>query len=131
MTRFLVVDDSPTIRMMLVASIRQATGGPTPAEAADRAGAIEAFRQQQPEVVFLDLMLAQGEKGTDVLSDILQERPDCKVVVVTALPRDHPEVMAAISHGAFGYLQKPARVSDLVKVLNSIDIEAGRLSRIR
>lgn len=131
MSRYLLVDDSPTVRLTLAAAIRNARKGVADIkEAGDAKAAISEFAAHRPDVVFLDMMLP-GESGLKVLERMLQTNPSAKVVLVTGLASDHPDVVQAIASGAFGYLQKPARTDAVRKVLNDIETEAGRFSRIR
>lgn len=130
--RYLLVDDSPTIRLTLAAAIRNAHKGLTDIiEAGDVATAIKAFTDKKPDVVFLDLMLPGGGSGIDALRAMLEMRPDVKVILITGLPQDHPTVVEGISSGAFAYLAKPARTETVRKILNDIESESGRFSRIR
>jgi ActR/RegA family two-component response regulator len=62
---------------------------------------------------------------------MLEVNPSTKVVLVTGLASDHPDVVQAIANGAFGYLQKPTRTDSVRRVLNDVETEAGRFSRIR
>ncbi|MBI2077559.1 MAG: response regulator, partial [Euryarchaeota archaeon] len=113
MARFLLVDDSQTIRISLKNAIKQA-GAPNPTflEAPTAAQAISEFRTHDPDVVFLDMMLGIGWGGTDVLKVMLAERPEAKIILITSLGRDRPEVVQAISLGAFGHVQKPEKGRD-------------------
>lgn len=132
MARYLVVDDSPTVRLTLAAAIRHVRPfGSEVVEAADAQTALRAFRDASPDVVFLDMMLAGGDKGLDVLRTMLKERPDSKVVLVTGLAAEDPEVRNAIMEGAFAHLQKPTRSEAVRKVLNEVEEESGRYGRIR
>ena len=131
MSRYLLVDDSPTVRLTLAAAIRNARKGITDVrEAGDAKEALVAFKEHRPDVVFLDMMLP-GDSGLHVLQKMLQANPAAKIVLVTGLASDHPDIVQAIATGAFGYLQKPARTDAVRKVLNDIETEAGRFSRIR
>ncbi|HUR61023.1 MAG TPA: response regulator [Candidatus Thermoplasmatota archaeon] len=131
MSRYLLVDDSPTVRLTLAAAIRNARKGVADIkEAGDAKGALVEFAAHRPDVVFLDMMLP-GESGLKVLERMLQTNPSAKVVLVTGLASDHPDVVQAIAGGAFGYLQKPTRTDAVRRVLNDIETEAGRFSRIR
>jgi len=130
-SRYLLVDDSPTVRLTLAAAIRNARKGVADIkEAGDAKEAMAAFATHRPDVVFLDMMLP-GESGLQVLDHMLQANPNAKIVLVTGLAHDHPDVVQAIANGAFGFLQKPARTDSVRKVLNDIETEAGRFSRIR
>lgn len=130
--KILVVDDSPTIRLSVGAAIRQARPvGATVYEAQDLKSAVEQFKRNKPDVVFLDMLLGDNEKGLDVLRKMLQDRPDARVVLLTGLPADDPEVRKAIMEGAFAHVQKPIRSESVRKVLNDVDEESGRFGRIR
>ena len=132
MVRILVVDDSPTIRLSIAAAIKQARPvGVTVFEAKDRKTAAQQFKANAPDVVFLDMLLGNNEKGLDVLREILDERPEARVVLMTGLPADDPEVRKAIMEGAFAHVQKPIRTESVRKVLNEVDEETGRFGRIR
>ncbi|HUR64463.1 MAG TPA: response regulator [Candidatus Thermoplasmatota archaeon] len=131
MSRYLLVDDSPTVRLTLAAAIRNARKGVTDVkEAGDAKAALAEFKTHRPDVVFLDMMLP-GDSGLKVLDKMLEANPAAKVVLVTGLASDHPDVVQAIANGAFGYLQKPTRTDAVRKILNDIETEAGRFSRIR
>lgn len=131
MSKYLLVDDSPTVRLTLAAAIRNARKGVTEVlEAGDSKAALAEFTKQRPDVVFLDMMLP-GESGLKVLQRMLEANPLAKIVLFTGLASDHPEVVQAIANGAFGYLQKPTRTDAVRKILNDIETEAGRFSRIR
>lgn len=132
MARYLIVDDSRTIRLAVGAALKQAGGIRTEVyEAEDTAGALTHFREKKPDIVFLDMMLAQGSKGLDALNAMLEERPDARIVIMTGLAPDHPDVVAAISHGAFAHIQKPVRLEAVKTVLSQVEAESGRLGRIR
>ncbi|MEA3143014.1 MAG: two-component system, chemotaxis family, chemotaxis protein CheY [Thermoplasmata archaeon] len=131
MSRYLLVDDSPTVRLTLAAAIRNARKGVTDVkEAGDAKAALAEFKTHRPDVVFLDMMLP-GDSGLKVLDKMLEANPAAKVVLVTGLASNHPDVVQAIANGAFGYLQKPTRTDAVRKILNDIETEAGRFSRIR
>lgn len=131
MARYLLVDDSPTVRLALAAAIRNARRGVADIlEAGDSKAAMAEFTKARPDAVFLDMMLP-GESGLNILQRMLDANPGAKVILVTGLASDHPNVVQAIANGAFGYLQKPARTDAVRKVLNDIETEAGRFSRIR
>jgi ActR/RegA family two-component response regulator len=99
-------------------------------EAATAAQAVSEFRTSPPDIVFLDMMLADGS-GNDVLRLMLAERPEAKVILLTGLAREHKDVVDAISWGAFSHIQKPVRAETLKKVLAEIEQESGRAGRVR
>jgi DNA-binding NtrC family response regulator len=139
MAQYLIVDDSRTSRLMLAQAVRTASGGPCEiAEAQDLDEALNAFETHRPEVVFLDMMLdlqtrgeSGGSTGLVALQAMLEEQAGARVVLVTALPQDHPDVVSAISMGAFAFLNKPVRTEEVRRVLSAVEAEAGRVGRIR
>lgn len=130
---FLVVDDSPTIRMTVGAALKIVHQGAhvAIAEAATEREAVDQFLKGSFDMVFLDMMLAGSKNALDVLRAILAARPDALVVITTGLPREHPDVVEAISLGAFGYLRKPVRVADVRGIVEEVASESGRIGRIR
>lgn len=131
MARYLVVDDSRTVRMSIVDALKRATETEIEVvEAETRKGAVDAFRDGDFHLVFLDLNLPDG-KGTRALEEMLELRPGTRVIIVTALPDTSEEVIEALSLGAFSYIRKPVRVDGIRTVLDSVDAEEGRRARIR
>jgi len=129
--RFLLVDDSPTVRLTLASAIRNASRSPPEIlEAADGESALRLFAERQPDAVFLDLMLPRMP-GLDVLRAMLDKHPDARVVVITGLPATDQQVVQAVAAGAFGFVPKPARTEAVRRVLNDIEAESGRFGRIR
>jgi CheY-like chemotaxis protein len=137
MARYLVVDDSPTVRLRVRQGLEQVAGGAAEIrEAGTAPAALEAFGQARPDVVFLDLVLAptepggQAARGVDVMQAILALQPDARVVLLTGLPADHPDVVEGISQGAYAHLAKPVDLAALKQVLERAEMELGRLGRI-
>lgn len=128
---YLVVDDSRTIRLAMLAALRQAAPHAELVEAANDEEALRVFLERSFAVTFLDMVLRDEGTSLHLLKQMLDARPDARVVVVTGLDREHPDVVAAISHGAFAFLRKPIRVDDIRGVLATVDTEDGRNTRIR
>ena len=128
---YLVVDDSRTIRLAMLAALRQAAPHAELVEASGDEEALRLFLERSFHVTFLDMVLRDEGTSLHLLRQMLDARPEARVVVVTGLDREHPDVVAAVSHGAFAYLRKPIRVDDIRGVLATLDAEEGRGARIR
>ena len=100
-------------------------------EAEDAKSALSAFRRHRPDAVFLDMLLAGTRGGLKILQEALKERPDARVILVTALAADHPDVVRAISLGAFAHVRKPIHAQEIQRVLMDIEVDEGRLRRIK
>lgn len=127
MTRYLVVDDSPAIRLRTISYIK--TADPRPSwimEAGSREEAIALFSRQKPDIVFLDMVMTTESDGLDTLRSIVKGSPRTIVVMCTGLARNDPSVVKAISEGAFDYVQKPVRADDVRKVLEAASMELKR-----
>jgi two-component system chemotaxis response regulator CheY len=129
--KLLIVDDSPSIRLRISAALKQATIGATLLEAADAESALAVFAKERPDIVFLDMMLAQGPGGLHVLKGMLAQRPDARIVLVTSLPPGHPDMIEAIGLGASAHLPKPISNDAVRRVLEQLESEEGRVGRIR
>lgn len=112
----------------------KSVSGATPdiLEAADGQTALDLFKQKQPDAVFLDLVLPEtpegnleGHAGLGILRSMLDERPGTPIVLVSAFPQEHADVVAAISFGAFAHLQKPVRQNDVKRVLEALRLEGA------
>jgi len=105
----MIVDDDEALRGLLAREL--ARSGHKVAQAPDAAACLAKVKQDEPDVVLLDLMLPD-ESGIEVLRKLRSDRPDVEVIVLTA----HGTVdtaLAAIKLGAFDYLRKPCHLQEL------------------
>lgn len=67
--------------------------------------ALPAYRQHQPDVVLLDVLMP-GKDGWETLLELIAFDPEARVIMVTAF---HEEKLAlqALADGAFDYITKP------------------------
>lgn len=131
MSTYLIVDDSPTIRMTLERILRAVdTDSPTILEASSAAKAIQVFDENDIDLVFLDIHLGDAH-GNDVLRDMLRRNPETKIVIVSMLPRHDPLVGDAIGQGALAFIEKPLRREQVATVMHEIEREFRPTRRIR
>lgn len=128
---YLIVDDAPTVRMMLQRMLQEEGVDTDHVLVADSGEeALELFRTHDPHVVFMDIHMP-GMDGEQAASTILLEDPMTKLVVVTGSTRDDEEVRRLISLGAYEFLAKPIRREDIRNILRLIEAEEGRTGRIK
>jgi len=113
MARILVVDDELSMREFL--QILLAKQGHAVVTAADVAGALERFRDVEPDLVVTDLRLGR-ESGLDLLRTLKEESPRTEVVMMTAFATAENAVQA-MKLGAYDYVLKPFKVEELRLVL--------------
>jgi two-component system OmpR family response regulator len=107
----LVVEDEPTLRELLAASLRFA--GFAVRSAATGAEALELSRREQPDLVVLDVMLPDFD-GYEVLRR-LRERSASEIPVLFLTARDAPaDKLTGLSLGGDDYVTKPFQLDELI-----------------
>jgi two-component system chemotaxis response regulator CheY len=114
MAKILIVDDAAFMRMMLKDIVVKA-GHEVAAEACDGNEALEKYREFKPDLVTMDITMPNCD-GLEVVSNIITEFPDAKVVMVSAMGQQGM-VLDAIKRGAKDFIVKPFQAE---KVANSI-----------
>jgi DNA-binding NarL/FixJ family response regulator len=116
--RIMLVDDSALVRSG-IRTVLNAHGADVPTtvigEAATAEAAVSGARQLKPDVVLLDIRLPDGS-GLEACRQILKERPETQVLVLTSFSNDNL-VYEAVIAGAKGYLMKevdPAGLMDAI-----------------
>lgn len=107
--RVLVVDDDNALAEMLGIVLRGE--GFEPSFVGDGDKAVEAFRENRPDLVLLDLMLP-GMDGIDVCRYIRAES-GVPIVMLTA-KTDTVDVVVGLESGADDYIVKPFKPKELV-----------------
>lgn len=130
--RVLILDEALPVRNALLeilrklgipdASVVQAT---TPDEA------LAAFEESPPDVVFAEFVGVHAEDGLEVIHELLERHPRVRIVLLTAEPREAPEVRAAIRAGVFAYVEKPIRHEKIRAILQDLEAEEGGIERLR
>ena len=114
----LIVDDEPSVRAMVHASIRARGKRYSIVEAGNAADAVSQARQQQPNLVLLDVALPDHD-GLWVCQTLktAPETSHIPVIMLTAmgLPSDRERAVAA---GADGYIVKPFSPRALLEELD-------------
>ena len=110
--RILIVDDHPITRDGLRQALTTAEDVEVVGEAATGEEAVDAVREMNPEVVFMDVRMP-GIGGIEATRLIKAEHPDVKVILFT-IEESRSSIADAISAGISGYLLKDASVDELV-----------------
>jgi CheY-like chemotaxis protein len=116
-TQILIVEDHPTMREAMRMVLEHE--GFAIREAADGAAALSMVRQQQPDLVFLDLNIP-GTSGADVLRELKgdPDTRDVRVIIVTATGEEGREQV--ISLGADEYFTKPFSPLALLRTVERV-----------
>ena len=89
----------------------------TPAIAYDGEQALEMVRNDEPEVIVLDLKMP-GIDGLEVLRRVKRTNPRTEVIILTGHGSDREEEIAA-ELGAFAYLRKPVDLDVLTDTMKA------------
>jgi two-component system, OmpR family, response regulator len=113
--RLLVVDDEPTLRELLSATLRFAGFAVT--SAATGAEAVEAARREPPDLVVLDVMLPDMD-GFEVVRRLRECGP---VPVLFLSARDAPaDKVTGLTAGGDDYVTKPFDLPELIARITAI-----------
>lgn len=131
MQRFLIADDSPTVCIAAARAVRNACHNYADVhEVTESKDILPGFDALDPHLLFLDIVWAGKNAGMDALRTILRAKPDARVVIMTGLSRDSPEVQEALMLGAFAYLEKPVRTEEVERIISQVRVEDGWMTRI-
>ena len=120
--RILIVDDEPVVRNGLVYAINQQPGMKVVGEAKSSSEAVEKATEYLPDIVIMDLELPDTS-GAVAISQILENRPDVRVLVLSAY-NDDELVFQTIAAGAMGYVLKGSSMEEIVESIRAV--QAGR-----
>lgn len=110
MARVLVVDDEPRIVSFISRALT--ANGFTADSAGDGARALDMARSRDYELVILDLLMP-GIGGMSVLRTLMAERPEQRVLVLSAIS-DVDTKVAVLELGASDYVPKPFALAELM-----------------
>jgi response regulator NasT len=121
--RVVIADDEAIIRLDLKELLVSA-GYDVVAEASNGLEALEAIRNEQPDLAILDIKMP-GADGIDVARQVAGQ--GTSVILLTAFSQRHL-IETARDAGVAAYLVKPFRSPELLRVVEEIVASAGGLA---
>jgi DNA-binding NarL/FixJ family response regulator len=116
--RVLIVDDHAVVRAGLKLLLEAEDDLEPVGEAGNARDAIFQSRALKPDVILLDVVMPD-QSGLDVLPQLLHERPEAKVLVLSM--QDDPQyVRQAFAAGASGYVLKEAADTEVVAAIREV-----------
>lgn len=115
--KVLLVDDHEMVRIGLAAVLGTEDGIEVVGEAGSGVEGIKLALEYRPDVVLMDLVM-DGMDGIETTRRLLQQHPDCKVIVLTSF-LDDEKMYPVIEAGAFSYLLKTSRASEIAQAIRS------------
>lgn len=109
--QIVVADDHPVVRDGLIAILGTQPEFTVVGEAGSGREALEQAEEHQPDLMFLDLEMPEGD-GVEVIKRLAEIAPHTRVIVFTAFDTDD-RILSALEAGAQGYLLKGAPRDEL------------------
>lgn len=112
--KILIGDDSALARKQLKDVIAQ-FGGSTFVEAKNGQEAIDMFKAEKPDAVFLDIVMPVKD-GIAAVKEIIEEDPNAVIIIVSSVGTQG-QLRNAIEAGAKDFVQKPLNLEQIEKIL--------------
>jgi two-component system invasion response regulator UvrY len=123
MKRVLIVDDHEVLRDGVKRVFETQPGTPTFGEASTVQEALKLVREQDWDVVVLDISLGD-RSGLEVMKELKQIRPQLPVLILS-MHSEEQFARRAFKAGAAGYVTKDSPRAELVRAINRV-AEGGR-----
>lgn len=115
--KVLLVDDHEMVRIGLAAVLGTEDGIEVVGEASNGLEGIRLAQEYKPDVVLMDLVM-DGMDGIETTRRLLEQHPHCKVIVLTSF-LDDEKVYPVIEAGAFSYLLKTSRATEIAQAIRA------------
>ena len=123
--RVLIADDHAVVRQGLRTFLELQDDIEVVADVADGEAALRAARENEPDVVLMDLVMP-GMGGVEAIRGLREARPEARVLVLTSF-LDDEKLVPAVRAGAAGYLLKDVEPAELVRAIRTVDDGEGLL----
>lgn len=131
MTRVLVIDDEPPIRLLCRVNLE--AEGMRVSEAGDGLSGVERARAEQPEIILLDVMMP-GPDGWKVAEMLLDDPLTREIPIVFLTARaDVRDRARGIDAGGLDYITKPFNPVELATLVRGVlgALERGDREQLR
>jgi DNA-binding NarL/FixJ family response regulator len=115
--RLMIAEDHGVVRAGLQKLVATFEGVELVGTAADGAEAVDVCREEQPDVVLMDLEMPRLD-GIEATRRIAADSPEAHVVVLTSFS-DRERILGALDAGAVGYVLKDAGADELARAIRA------------
>ena len=102
--KVLICDDSILARKQLK-DIVSSLGNPTFIEATDGQDAIDKYKENNPDIVFLDIVMPKKD-GNLAIEEIIEYDPNATIIIASSVGTQS-QLKCALKAGAKDFIQKP------------------------
>ena len=114
--KILISDDSILSRKQLKDAILR-LGTPTFIETSNGQDAIDSYKREKPDLVFLDIVMPVKE-GNAAIREIREYDPKAEIIIVSSVGTQ-AQLKAAIESGAKDFIQKPMNPNQIASIISS------------
>ncbi len=113
--KILVCDDSILARKQLMDAVKEVSEGATFLEGKNGAEAVDIYKAEKPDLVFLDIVMPEKD-GTTALSEIKEFDNDAIIIIVSSVGTQE-QLKKAIQLGAKDFIQKPFEKNQIQEII--------------
>ena len=117
-TTVMLVDDHPVVLDGLQSALEISGGFSVVGRARDGDEAVRMAAELEPDVIIMDAIMPEKD-GIEACREIKEVLPDTRVLILT-VSSDESVIIDAVAAGATGYLQKTARMENLLSTMRDI-----------
>ena len=119
MAKIIVIDDEPSILLMLKKMLEKA--GHEVDIALNGSDGFELFEKFKPDLIITDIIMPQKD-GLEVVLELRRKHPDLKIIAISGGGRIHPEgyLPSAKHFGADLIFQKPLVQKELLQAVSNL-----------
>ncbi len=114
--KILISDDSILSRKQLKDAILR-LGTPTFIETSNGQDAIDSYKREKPNLVFLDIVMPVKD-GNAAIREIREYDPKAEIIIVSSVGTQ-AQLKAAIESGAKDFIQKPMNPNQIASIISS------------
>ncbi|MBO6147539.1 MAG: response regulator [Lachnospiraceae bacterium] len=115
--KILICDDSMLARKNLIATLKKC-GIEEIVQVSDGQAAIDTYKAEQPDIVFLDVVMPIKD-GITALKEIMEFDSDAVAIMVSSVGTQM-HIREAVRVGARDFLQKPATLEQITSVIDRV-----------
>ncbi len=114
--KILISDDSILARKQLK-DIILTLGTPTFIEASNGQAAIDKYKEEKPDLVFLDIVMPEKD-GNIAIQEIMAHDPKAQIIIASSVGTQS-QLKCALEAGAKDFIQKPIDKDQVIKVVTA------------
>jgi len=124
MADVLVIDDDPTVLLVLAGMIKKA--GHTVRTARTGAEGLQLFREQKPHLLITDIIMPEKD-GMEIIAEIRRSARDVKIIAISGGADFIPDhyLDTAQLFGADRILKKPFNLEELTTMIDGLLTQQG------